>query len=235
MTLGLKALVWQLAVWGIAALTLFAPAGTLAWPAGWLFFILFFGFVGGLSIFLLIQNAQLLDERMTLLRHDQPFWDQIFLLSFYLLSLAWLALMPLDAVRWRWSQMPGVLQVIGVSLLLCSCAGIFLTIRENSYLSPVVRMQKERGHTLITAGPYRLVRHPLYSSAFLFYLAVPLLLGSWWGLALAPLFIGLMIWRAVQEERFLRYRLAGYERYLQQVPRRFIPGVGSLKLPPETE
>jgi len=225
MTLTKKALVWQSAVWLFAALVLFLPAGTLAWPAGWIFFVIFFGFVLLLSCWLLLKNPSLLEERLTLLRRDQPFWDQLFLLCFYLLSSFWLALMPLDAVRFNFSRMPVFLQVIGVLLLLCTLGGIFVTIRENRYLSPLVRLQVERGHTLVSTGPYAYLRHPLYASAFLFYAGVPLLLGSWLGFACAPIFIGLLILRAVLEERMLRHTLPGYDAYMKRVTRRFIPRI----------
>jgi protein-S-isoprenylcysteine O-methyltransferase Ste14 len=221
----MKALLWQVAVWLLAILALFLFAGTPSWPAGWIFLILFFGFVFGLSLWLLKHNPALLAERLVIIRQDQPAWDRMWVLCFYLLSLTWLSLMPLDAVRWHWSNMPAFFQVLGLFLLFCSLLGIFLTIRENHYLSPLVRLQRERGHTLISTGPYAHLRHPLYSSAFLFYTGTSLLLGSWWGLGCAPVFIGLMVWRAVQEERFLRHGLPGYHVYMIKVKRRFIPGI----------
>ena len=220
MALGVKALVWLLSL-----LTLFLPAGTLAWPAGWIFFSTFFGFVLFLSGWLLRTNASLLEERLTLLRRGQPFWDKVWLLGFYLLSLAWLALMPLDAVRWRWSLMPLWAACVGTLFLLGALAGIFVTIRENHSLSPVVRLQSERGHQVISSGPYAMVRHPLSSSAFLFYAGVPLLLGSWYGFACTPIFIGLLFVRAMLEERMLQNELPGYNAYMRQVTYRFIPHV----------
>ncbi len=225
MTLTMKALVWQLAVWLLSILILFLPAGTLLWPAGWTFLVLFFGFVGWLSLWMLSRSPDLLAERLTILKAGQPMWDQIWLLCFYLLSLIWLALMSLDAARLHFSRMPVFLQVIGLLLLLCSLYGIFVTIRENQYLSPVVRLQAERGQTVISSGPYQHIRHPLYASAFLFLVGAPLLLGSWFGFALVPLFTGLMIYRAMQEERLLRHALPGYDTYMSRVTYRFIPHV----------
>jgi protein-S-isoprenylcysteine O-methyltransferase Ste14 len=225
MALFVKALVWQGAIWLLTALLLFFSAGRLSWPAGWIFFSLFFGFVLFLSLYLLRTNASLLNERLALLRRGQPVWDQIWVLCFYLLSLAWLSLMPLDAVRWQWSQIPLWAASVGLVLLLCALAGIFVTIRENRYLSPLVRLQFERGHTLVSTGPYAHLRHPLYTSAFLFYAGVPLLLGSWLGFACTPIFIGLLIMRAVLEERMLRHTLPGYDTYMKQVTRRFVPRI----------
>jgi protein-S-isoprenylcysteine O-methyltransferase Ste14 len=97
---------------------------------------------------------------------------------------------------------------IGIVFLLGSLCGIYLSLKENVYASPLVRLQRERDHTLVSTGPYAHLRHPLYSSAFLFYIGTPMLLGSWWGLGFAPVFIGLIIYRAVQEERLLCNELA---------------------------
>ena len=225
MVIAAKALMWQLAVWLLSFLVLFLPAGRLTWLEGWTFFLVFFGFVLLLSGWLLRHDGSLLAERLTIFKTGQPGWDRVWLGAFYLLSLAWLALMPLDAARWHWSQMPVFLQGIGLLLLLCSLSGVFVTIRENRYLSPVVRLQEERGQTVISSGPYRYIRHPLYAAASLFYVGVPLLMGAWSGLALSTLFIGLMAYRAVQEEHLLCSGLAGYDRYLKQVRRRFIPWI----------
>jgi protein-S-isoprenylcysteine O-methyltransferase Ste14 len=225
MRLAIKALAWQGAVWFLSLLVLFLPAGTLVWPEGWIFFITFFGFVGWLSIWLLRKNPSLLDERLTLLRRGQPFWDRIWLVAFYLLSLTWLFLQPLEVARWHWSRMPLWMAYVGTAFLFCSLSGIFLTLRENSYASPVARLQFERGHQVISTGLYRHIRHPLYMAASLFYLGVPLLLGSWLGLGFAPMFIGLLALRAVLEERMLQKELPGYESYAEKIKYRFIPRI----------
>ncbi len=217
MALFVKALTWQLAVWLLCLLVLFGAAGRLSWLPGWIFFATFFGFVGGLSIYLQRKNASLLTERLVIIRHDQPTWDRIWILSFYLLSLAWLALMPFDVARHRWSQMPIPFQGIGLILFLCSLLETFVTIRENHYLSPVVRLQGDRGHTLISTGPYAYLHHPLYSAAMVFYVGTPFLLGSWYGVACAPLFVVLLLFRANLEEHWLRERLPSYSTYMIKV------------------
>lgn len=187
--------------------------------------MLFFGFVGWLSLWLLRVNPSLLQERLVFLRRDQPLWDRVWLPCFYALSVLWLALMPLDAVRLHASRVPAPVQIIGFFLMVCALAGIFVTIRENHYLSPLVRVQHERGHALISTGPYRFLRHPLYASAFVFYTGVPLLLGSWMAFACAPIFIGLLSIRARLEERLLQRALPGYDAYMQHVRYRFIPSI----------
>jgi len=210
----------------VFALALFLAAGTVAWPAGWAFLLLFFGFVVALSLWLLRYNPGLLTERMTGIgRADQKAWDKAFFGLANGLFLAWLVVMPLDAVRFGWSQMPAALRVGGALLLLASFALFFLTFRENAYLSPAVRLQTDRGQTVVTTGPYRYVRHPMYAAALVFLVGTSLLLGSWAGVLVALLLVVAIALRAVQEERTLRAELPGYAAYLARVRYRLIPHV----------
>ncbi len=156
---------------------------------------------------------------------NQPAWDRVFFAAMQAFFLAWLVLMPLDAVRFRWSQMPGWLQVVEAVLLLCSFYLFFLTFRENPYLSPAVRVQTERGQTVISTGPYRYVRQPMYGTTILFIVGTALLLGSWYGLLLGPILVVGITFRAVQEERVLRAELPGYDTYMARVKYRLIPYV----------
>jgi protein-S-isoprenylcysteine O-methyltransferase Ste14 len=227
MTVNLKLLAAQIAgMFVVFALALFLSAGTVAWPAGWAFLILFFGFTIVLSLWLLRHNPELLTERMTGIgKPDQKRWDKVFFALANVIFLAWLIVMPLDAVRFRWSNMPVALQVAGALLLLCSFYLFFLTFRENAYLSPAVRVQTERAQTVVSTGPYRYVRHPMYATAMVFLAGTTLLLGSWYGLLLALLLVVAIAFRALQEERTLRAELPGYDAYQAQVKYHLIPYV----------
>jgi len=210
----------------VFALALFLAAGTVAWPAGWVFLVLFFGFVVALTIWLLKYNPGLLTERMTGIgKSDQKTWDKVFYALANVVFLVWLVCMPLDAVRFHWSQMPELLSVVGAGLLLCSFYLFFLTFRENSYLSPAVRIQSERGQTVVTTGPYRYVRHPMYAAGIVFFVGTTLLLGSWSGLLVGSILAIGVAMRAVWEERALRAELRGYDAYMAQVRYRIIPYV----------
>lgn len=208
----------------VFALLLFLAAGTVAWFAGWTFLFLFFSFTIALSLWLLRHNPALLTERMTGIgKADQKSWDKVFFALANLIFLAWLVVMPLDAVRFRWSHIPTWLQLLGALLLLGSFYLFFLTFRENAYLSPAVRIQTERGQSVVSTGPYRYVRHPMYATAVIFLVGTTLLLGSWYGLVVGLiLVIGIAV-RAVQEERTLRAELPGYDAYLAQVKYHLIP------------
>jgi len=225
MEVNVRQLVIQtIAMSAVFALTLFLPAGTLVWAAGWAYLVLVLGFAIALSIWLLRFNPDLLAERMTGIgKPDQKSWDKAFLALVALVFFAWHVLMALDAVRFRWSQMPLWLQLIGACLLLGSFYIFYLTFRENSYLSPAVRVQTERGQTVVSTGPYRYVRHPLYSGFVLYAVGTALLLGSCYGLIGALLLITMIAWRAVREERVLQEELNGYDNYMSRVKYRFIP------------
>jgi protein-S-isoprenylcysteine O-methyltransferase Ste14 len=147
----------------------------------------------------------------------------VFILLFNLFFFVWLILMPLDAVRFHWSQMPLLLQVIGTVALVGSFILVSLTFRENSFLSPTVRIQEERKQTVISTGPYQYVRHPMYAGGLLLFLGTSLLLGSWYGLLLVLIMIPGLTVRAVLEERVLLNELPGYDSYMAQIKYRLIP------------
>jgi protein-S-isoprenylcysteine O-methyltransferase Ste14 len=183
-----------------------------------------FGFSVALSLWLLRFNPDLLAERISGIgKPDQKTWDKVLLAITAVIFCTWLALMGLDAVRFHWSHMPLWLQVIGALLLLCSFYVFYLTFRENPYLSPAVRIQRERAQRVVSTGPYGYVRHPMYAGFILFAFGTALLLGSWYGVAGALLLIGIVARRAVLEERVLREELEGYCAYMARVRYRFVP------------
>lgn len=226
MVVNVKQMVTQtIGLFVAAALALFVPAGTLAWGAGWLFLALFFGFFLTENLWLMRHNPGLLQERMRFGTSDQQGWDKVLFPLLSLFPLVWLAFIALDAVRFHWSPVPDWVQALGAGILLCSFYVFFLTFRENAYLSPVVRIQVDRGHTVISTGPYYYVRHPMYTGMCLFMVGTPLLLGAWFGVLLGLVLLIVLARRAVLEERTLRDQLRGYADYMAQVKYRFVPFV----------
>ncbi len=221
-----KALLVMVADFLVIIGLLFIPAGTVRWLAGWVYIALLCG-VTLLVVPMLARNdPELLKERMSSpIQRNQPLWDKVFLSVFLLLFVAWLILMPLDAVRFGWSDVPVWLQVLGALGIMLSFYGWYLTYRENAYLYPVVKIQEERGQRVVTTGPYRYVRHPMYACSLLFFPATALLLGSWLGLLFSLVLIALIILRTALEDRFLRSGLAGYAQYAETVKYRLIPRV----------
>lgn len=214
------------AMYVVFALALFLGAGTIAWTAGWVFLAMFFGFTIAISAWLLKVNPGLLEERMTGIgKRDQKTWDKVFSVVAAILFFGWLVLVPVDAVRFRWSHVPLVVQVAGGAIVLWSFYLHVLVFRENSYLSSAVRIQTDRGHSVVSTGPYARVRHPMYAAAQLMLAGTSLMLGSWFGLLfLVPLTIAIA-YRAVREERTLSAELPGYAEYMTKVKSRFIPYV----------
>jgi protein-S-isoprenylcysteine O-methyltransferase Ste14 len=96
-------------------------------------------------------------------------------------------------------------------------------MRTNSFAVPAVKIQKERGQTVVTTGPYATVRHPLYFGALFYVAATSLVLGSWWGLATVPLVAFGFAIRIRVEEKALREGLQGYDDYTRRVRLRLIP------------
>ena len=223
MAKGLLALIAEFAVF---AALLFVSAGTVLWPAGWVFIAIFFGFALAITLWVGREEPELLAERLSApIQRGQPLWDKVFVAVVMLLFVVWLISMPLDAVRFGWSQMPGWLQGLGALGLVLSLYVVFLTFRENAYLALVVKVQEQRGQRVVTSGPYRYVRHPMYASMLLFLPGSALLLGSWWGLLLCLAILGLLVWRTTLEEQLLKEELAGYEEYARHVRYRLIPYV----------
>ncbi|MEO7909344.1 MAG: isoprenylcysteine carboxylmethyltransferase family protein [Roseiflexaceae bacterium] len=101
----------------------------------------------------------------------------------------------------------------------------FLTFRKNAYLSPVVRIQDDRGHTVVSTGPYQYVRHPMYAAILIFVVGTSLVLGSGYGVLFGLVLVGMVARWAVLEERTLRQELRGYAAYMAQVHYRIIPYV----------
>jgi protein-S-isoprenylcysteine O-methyltransferase Ste14 len=217
----------QTTVWlgFMGALLLFA-AGDWHWPQAWAFVAIFALGSIGFAAWLIPRDPALLESRMgPLVQRGQPLWDKIFLITFISVWLGWLVFMGLDARRWHTSDMPVWINVLGGMLIIAGFLATMLAFRENSFAAPVVRVQTERAQRPIDTGPYAIVRHPMYASALLYLAGMPLLLGSWFGLAGTVLFVAGIAGRAVFEERLLRSDLPGYADYMRHVRYRLIPGI----------
>jgi protein-S-isoprenylcysteine O-methyltransferase Ste14 len=208
----------------VMAALVMVPARSLAYPGAWVFVATFF--VEGLAITLWMakHSPSLLRERMSPpIQKDQKPWDRIFLVLLIVGFLAWMAFMGWDAARTGFDAVPLWLQALGGVLNAAYMAGVWWTFRENAFAAPVVKIQA--GQTVIDTGPYAHVRHPMYASALLFFLGLPLLLGSWLGLVGSAVLILAIACRAVGEEAALREGLAGYDAYAARVRYRLIPGI----------
>jgi protein-S-isoprenylcysteine O-methyltransferase Ste14 len=134
--------------------------------------------------------------------------------------LALFAISALDSVH-GWSHVPVPFVLVGDLLVAAGLILLNLVLRANPYAAAAVTV--EPGQPVISTGPYALVRHPMYSAGLLLFLGAPLALGSWWGLLLyLPILVGI-IWRLLDEERYLSTHLPGYREYCAKVTHRLIP------------
>src|SRR4030088_82384 len=153
----LQNLIWIVAMGAL----LFVPAGTLHWSAAWVFLatIATLGMTGGL--WLAKTDPALLAERMRpMMQNDQPAADKKFMLAFGVGAPVWLLAVRLDR-RYHASYVPLALQVLGWLMLLFSMGFIMWVMHENSFAAPVVKLQTERGHRVVSTGPYAWGRHPM--------------------------------------------------------------------------
>jgi protein-S-isoprenylcysteine O-methyltransferase Ste14 len=209
---------------GMGAL-LFASAGTLHWPGAWALLATSALLGPACGLWLAKTDPALLAERLRLTaRDEQPAADKKFMLVFAATALVWLVAMGLDR-RLHGSGFPLALQALGLAMYLLSTGFIMWVFRVNSFAAPVVKVQAARDHHVISSGPYAWVRHPMYSGVMLFFFGAPLLVGSWWGLALVPVFAVLFAVRVRIEERALVEGLPDYADYAARVRYRLLPGV----------
>jgi protein-S-isoprenylcysteine O-methyltransferase Ste14 len=215
--------VWWL---GLLAILLFVPAGTIDWTGAWIFLIETSVISIVLGVWLAKHDPALLRERLrSPIQKEQSTQDKIVTGLLVLVFFGWFVFMALDAVRFKWSSVPAWLQVPGALGVLVACYIGYLTLRENTFAALVVKVQKERAQTVITTGPYRYVRHPMYAGMIFYLSCAPLLLGSWCGLLWGCGLLGLFAIRVLIEERTLRKELQGYNEYATRVRYRLVPGV----------
>jgi len=221
----LKRLIRAIILFAFLGSLLFVTSGQLDWVMAWIFLI---GFIAGLfvtSMLLGTNRDELIEER-----HNVPEgaknWDQVLSHLFsYLTLFITLPIAGLDR-RFGWTQeLSLTLQIISLIVALVGYALIIWAMTSNRFFSRIVRIQQERGHSVVSAGPYRFVRHPGYVGMSLFALATPLTLGSLWALIPGSLAAFVILLRTALEDKTLLEELEGYEEYSKQIRSRLIPGV----------
>jgi len=206
----------------IVAAILFISSGRLDWTWAWAY--LGVG-VGTLAINVLVISPELIAERSEI-KEDVKGWDRVLAILISVLTLGALVVIGLDA-RFGWSPRLAWAIQLGGLVFLALGQGLFSwAMASNKFFSGLVRIQKERGHTVATGGPYRYVRHPGYVGYIIsFLLATPLALGSLWALTPGGLAALLMVVRTALEDRTLLEELDGYRDYAGRVRYRLLPGI----------
>ena len=123
--------------------------------------------------------------------------------------------------RLGWSKIPGWLVLLGDILVALGLYFVFLVFKENTFTSATIEVADQQ--RVISTGPYAVIRHPMYAGAFIMLLGVPMALGSWWAFIFVFLLFAAIVWRLLEEEKFLSKNLPGYTDYRQKVRYRLIP------------
>jgi protein-S-isoprenylcysteine O-methyltransferase Ste14 len=207
----------------ILGVVLFVPAGTLAYWQGWTYLGIFAGSSALITVYLWKRDPQLLERRV----HAGPVAEQEWSQKLIQLaaSAAFIGILMLPALdhRFSWSDVPLPIVIVGDLLVALGFLAVFAVFKENTFTAATIEVAADQ--TVISTGPYSIVRHPMYAGALVMLLGTPLALGSGWGLAMFILMALVIVLRLLDEETFLSKHLPGYESYRQKVRYRLVPFV----------
>jgi protein-S-isoprenylcysteine O-methyltransferase Ste14 len=208
---------------GVLALALFTLAGGLDYWQAWVFLAVFGTLVTLITLDLARRDPALLERRTKAGPVAEGTRVQQLIQS--LASLAFLAIFGVSALdhRHEWSRVPSTLSAGGDGLVVLGLFVVFRVFRANTFTSATIEVASDQ--RVISTGPYALVRHPMYAGALLFLLGVPLALGSFWALAGVFALAAVIVWRLLDEERYLAEHLRGYAEYRARVKFRLVPYV----------
>ena len=223
-----RALVKQVVVssflMSIMILVFFMSAGRTDIPRAWIFFgaAFTYNFLSTLIVFR--YNPELIIVRLRVRREGSHRWDEILM---RITNLTGILLIPivagLDVGRYNWSFLQPVFLIPGFLLFITGAILVVWAMSVNKFFEPTVRIQKDRGHKVISTGPYGLIRHPGYLSGILWMSSIPLIIGSIYSIIPLILYYILMILRTYLEDQTLQKELPGYSEYSKKVRYRLIP------------
>jgi len=219
--LTIKAFAGLLLLFLAMAALLFIPAGARAWWQAWTFLSVYFTASLALTLYLVKEDPALLQRRMRGGPTAEKEPVQKIIMSIASLGFVGLLVVPALDHRFGWSRMPPYVALAGDLLVGAGWLAIFFVFRENSFTSAIIELAPDQ--KVVSSGPYAMVRHPMYSGALVMLLGIPIALGSWWGVLIVAAFLPALIWRLVEEERFLAKNLAGYAAYQSRVKYRLLP------------
>jgi protein-S-isoprenylcysteine O-methyltransferase Ste14 len=205
------------------ALTTFVPAWTINYWQAWLCLASFVLPTFAITLYLVKSDLELLERRLKAGSRAENEKSQKRIQFFTRFLFLLLFAIPAFDHRFGWSRVPTAASIIGDVLMFAGFAIIFAVFRENTYTSGIIEVAA--GQKVISTGPYALVRHPMYSGALVMMFGIPPALGSWWGLLLLIPMAGGIVWRLLDEEKFLSANLPGYSEYLGKVRFRLLPAI----------
>jgi protein-S-isoprenylcysteine O-methyltransferase Ste14 len=206
------------------SLILFISAGRMDYLQGWIYFCTSV-VTTSMNVLTIRDDDELMRERSRPGEGTKR-WDAQILGASLLLSIAALVIAGLDSGRYGWSpQLHWSISAAGAFLMVAGLVVFLAARRENRFFSTVVRIQRERGHTVCTTGVYGIVRHPGYAGMIVSTLGLPLLLGSLWSAVPVFLSIVLLFVRTTLEDKTLMEELEGYKEYAGRIRYRLVPGI----------
>jgi protein-S-isoprenylcysteine O-methyltransferase Ste14 len=203
----------------------FIAAGRLNLPRAWLFYGLNLGFVIVNMVIGSKLFPELVNVRGEIKKKDTKSWDIVFAIIYTLMLFVSPAIAGLDVGRYLWSDVTIYWVIPGVSLFFVSVIFVDWAMMTNTYFDTAVRIQKDRGHSVVATGPYKIIRHPGYVGMILLYISSPLIIGSLFAWIPAAIIIVSFFIRTALEDKTLRNELEGYLDYSKKVKYRLIPGV----------
>ncbi|KGR93598.1 MULTISPECIES: methyltransferase family protein [Burkholderia] len=205
------------------AVLIFAPAGSLRYWQGWIYWLVFSGSTTVLTLYFLKRDPALVESRMRVgVRAERELSQKIIL---GVVSVASVGLVVAMGAEWRVARTPvdwGAV-ALGNALVIAGFAICFAVLRENRFASSIVEVKQEQ--TVISSGPYRFVRHPMYSGAMVIFFGSPIAAQSAWAWPFAAVLAAGVVARLVDEERYLSVHLDGYRAYCERVRWRLLPRV----------
>ncbi len=203
---------------------IFGAAGRIDWPAAWIYTALRVGLFLVPTAWLARSRPELVNERASPGENVKR-WDVLLIRAYLPFAFGVGVVAGLDAGRYGWSSMPIWLQAIGFAGVVFGHWLPFWAMATNPFFSSHVRIQDDRGHEVVSSGPYRYVRHPGYVGTIVIWFSTGLCLGSWWSLVPAAAIGVLFVARTYLEDRTLLEELPGYVVYAEEVPSRLAPHV----------
>ena len=201
-------------------------SGAWAWWEAWIYAVLtFFGFMisRGLAS---RRHPDILDERARSMGlQGAKSWDKILAPVVALGSFVILIVAGVDKLNGWTAPYSITAKIATVIVIVLGYALGTWALVENKFFSGIVRIQSDRGHRVVTTGPYRFIRHPGYAGALWTYLAMPILLDSIWAFIPALLLVFALVLRTSLEDQTLQAELPGYKEYTQKTRYRLFPGI----------
>ncbi len=207
----------------ILGLMLFAPAGSLRFWQGWLFAFVFMASTIAIGLYFSKHDPKLIERRIKAGPSAEKEPSQKIIIFLVMVAFVLLLIVPGLDYRWHWSDVPTWLVLVANGAIVLSFVIFFVVLKQNSYAASTVTV--EPGQPVVSTGVYGVVRHPMYAGALLLTGAIPLALGSYWGLLVDLAALPALIWRLLDEERVLARDLPGYVDYCRRVRHRLIPFV----------